>query len=193
MIVRTTKIASGDSVRSPPPLRGLSDWDRLVISSLIPTVTSCCSTELRINSSQAEEGRITGLALTHGLRIAACNFDVGLRGSLDELTFVEYLRDGDFPLCAGSTHESRERTQNRKNYPVRYFRGLAIFPLEQREPGSLKPGMRLPPFVKLPGFSGDIEKVLVDIRNLAIFTRNIHHTLKQLQASSLLTVGEDLI
>src|SRR5215467_5368635 len=113
MIVGTTKIASGDSVRSPPPLRGLSDWDRLVISSFIHTVTSRCSTELRINSSQAEERRITGLALTHGLRIAACNFDVGLRGGLDELTFVEYLRDGDFPLCAGSTHESRERTQNR--------------------------------------------------------------------------------
>src|SRR6266446_2740913 len=149
-------------------------------SSACLTVTLRRSTEPRIDACEAQQGRITRFAFPHRLRIAACDFHVGLRGSLDEFLFVEYVRDSDFPLFVGSIHESRERTQNRKNYPVRYFRGFAIFSREQGESCSPETRMRLPSFVDFPGLSGDIEKVLVNIRTLALFTRSVDKTLKQL-------------
>jgi len=40
--------------------------------------------------------------------------------------------------------------------------------------------MRLPTSIKFPSLSGDIEKVLVNIRALAVFTRSVHKTLKEL-------------
>src|SRR6266849_922343 len=69
-------------------------------------VTSRCSTEPRIDACEAEESRITGFAFAHSLRVAACDFHVSLRGSLDEFVFVEYIRDSDFPLFVGSIDES---------------------------------------------------------------------------------------
>src|SRR5262245_45291277 len=117
--------------------------------------------EPRVDACEAQQGRITGFAFTHRLWIAACDFRVGLRGSLDEFLLVEYILDSDFPFLAGSTHESRERAQNRKNYPVRHVRAWAIFPREQGQPRSAETRMRLPSFIKSPGLSGDIEKVLV--------------------------------
>src|SRR5216684_8615448 len=132
-------------------------------------VTLRRSTEPRIDAGEAQQGRVAGLAFPHSLRIAACDFHVGLRGRLDEFLLVEHIRDSDFPFLAGSIHESRERAQNRKDYPVRHFRAWAIFPREQGQPRSAETRMRLPSFVKSPGLSGDIEKVLVNLRALAIF------------------------
>ena len=71
-----------------------------------PKTMSVCSTEPRIEAGQAEEGRITGFAFTHSLRIAICDFHVGLRGSVDEFIFVKYIWDIDFPLFTGSIYES---------------------------------------------------------------------------------------
>src|SRR6266566_6259514 len=156
-------------------------------------VTSGYSTEPRIDAREAEEGRITGFAFTHGLWIAACDFHVRLRGSLDEFLFVEHIRDRNFPLFAGPIHESRKRTQNWKNYPVRHFGGMAILSLERGESRSPETWMRLPSFIKSPSLAGDFEEVLVDTRTLAVFTRSVHKTLKELQTSSLLAVCEDFI
>src|SRR5262249_34480029 len=119
------------------------------------SVTLRCSTELRIDARKAEQSRITGLAFSHSLRVAACDFQVGLRGSLDELGFIEYVGNSDVPLFTRSIHESRERAQNWKNNPVRHFRSLAIFSLEQGEPRSAETRMRLPSFIEFPGPASD--------------------------------------
>jgi hypothetical protein len=62
--------------------------------------------EPRTEACQAVEGGITRLVFTHRLWIAACDFHVGLRGSVDQFIFVKYAGDTDFPLFIGAIHES---------------------------------------------------------------------------------------
>ena len=64
------------------------------------------SAEPRIEACQAEEGRITGFAFAHSLRITVGDFHVGLRGSIDEFIFIKYIWDIDFPLFTGLIYES---------------------------------------------------------------------------------------
>ena len=71
-----------------------------------PKTTSVFSSEPRTEACQAEESGITGLAFTHGLWITACDFYVGLRGSVDQFIFIKYIGDIDFPLFTVPFYES---------------------------------------------------------------------------------------
>ena len=76
------------------------------IVSTCPKTMLVGSAEPRIEARQAEQGRITGFTFTHSLWIAACDFRVGLSGSVHEFIFVKYIWDIDFPLFTGPIYKS---------------------------------------------------------------------------------------
>src|SRR5215813_1025513 len=93
---------------SLPNCSGLLAEARLPVPTMqpYPKSMSVCSTEPRIEACQAEEGRITGFALAHSLRITVGDFHVGLRGSINEFIFIKDIWDIDFPLFTGLIYES---------------------------------------------------------------------------------------
>ena len=84
------------------------------------------STELRIDRSDLRQVRIASLALAHGLRVATCDFHVGLFGRPDDVAVRKYLRRLQIPSPRAQLGERGMGRKNWKNHAIRHFNDFTI-------------------------------------------------------------------